>query len=130
MNKQLVKVELPDGTIYDSSNPLNISGIPVGSHLTFAVSTTFPSVYFTGILLKDALPLLSGPNDQVYNIQFQTDAALKDMSGATVPINDANGNGTADNNFNGLTLSGDHIPNAAWISLANPNYLLFDLGSG
>jgi hypothetical protein len=60
MNKQLIRVEVPGGTIYDSSNPITQSTrISAGSKLTFAISAKFPEVYFTGIELRDALPLLT-----------------------------------------------------------------------
>lgn len=58
-NKYLVSVKLPDGTIYDSSNPLDITtSLPAETEVTFAVVMDFPSVYTTGALLKDFLPLI------------------------------------------------------------------------
>lgn len=131
MNKQLVKIIVPGGATYDNSNPLGSNKITVGSKLTFAISADFPNVYFTGILLKDALPLLAGPNSNVYDIAFQTDNTLKDMSGINVDINDTDGNGTADTSFNGQSLSGTtSTGNTSWLTISDPNYINFDLGSG
>ncbi len=131
MNKQLVKVVVPGGSTYDSSNPLGVNDrITVWSKLTFAISADFPNVYFTWIILKDALPLLTWPNNQVYDIAFQTNSSLQDMEWDIVPINDNNWDSSADTSFNTKSLSWTTIPNSSWISISDPNYINFDLWSG
>lgn len=132
MNKQLISAIVPGGGTYNNSNPLTGgTRLTVGTELTFAISADFPNVYFTGIKLKDALPLLSGPNDDVYDIAFQTNPGLLDMYGSAVDINDNDGNGFADTSFNGKTLSGTtSVGNNSWLSTSSPNYINFDLGSG
>ena len=86
--KQLVRIVFPDGTVYDAGNPLpNDVSIPVESRLDFNVSMDFPNVFSNGARLVDALPLLTGPNTDTYNIAFQTDSSLLDLDGNPVPVN-------------------------------------------
>ncbi|MBS8122070.1 DUF11 domain-containing protein, partial [Candidatus Vampirococcus lugosii] len=128
--KRLISVELPDGTIYNSDNNSNYNtgtALPVGSTLKFAIEVEFPNVYFTGINIKDAIPLLMGPNDNISNINFQTDENLKDIFGNDLLTNDWNG---INNEFNGLVLSGDTASDNHWIETTDANNIEFNLGSG
>jgi hypothetical protein len=61
---------------------------------------SFPNVEFINAKVIDALPLIVGPNDAVYDYAFQTDTNLKDINGVSIEINDDNNDGTADNIFN------------------------------
>lgn len=128
-NKHLVRVEFPDGTIYDSATPIPAGiGVPVGSRLDFNVVMDFPNVYSTGAKLVDALPLVTGPNTDTYNIAFQTTLGLLDITGAPVPINDDDDDGTADTSFNGQTLWGTTPTDTAWIDATPANNLEFNIG--
>ena len=126
--KQLVRVEFPDGSIYDSGNPLPAgTWIPVGSRLDFNISMDFPNVFSTGAMLLDALPLVTGPNTATYNIAFQTNNSLQDLDGNSVPINDDNADGVADTSINGQTLWGTTPAATSWIAATPANSLEFDI---
>jgi uncharacterized repeat protein (TIGR01451 family) len=128
--KRLISIEFPDTTLYDFSNPLPVDTyIPVGSKLRFAVSMDFPNVHSSGSIVTDALPLLAGPNDSIYDITFQTDNSLRDINNTLVAINDDNTDGTADSSFNGLTLSGTMMPNSSWVQDTPANNIEFHLWS-
>lgn len=128
--KRLISVELPNSTVYDFSNPLPANtAIPVGSKLKFAVSMNFPNVGFSWAIIKDALPLLVGPNDSIYDITFQTNNTLRDINNNLVSINDDNNDGTADSSFNGLVLSWSVLPNNPWIVESPANNVEFHLGN-
>jgi len=130
-DKQLVSVEFPDGTIYNSWNPLPAwEAIPVGAEMTFVVSMEFPNVISTWATLKDALPLLTWPNDNVTGIAFQTNTSLQDINGDIVAFNDDDGNGTADTTFNGNVLWGTTPADSAWIVTSAPNNIEFNLWGG
>lgn len=78
MKKQLISVTLPGGSVYDATTGLP-PNLPPGSALRFALTMDFPNVYFINPKLIDALPLLAGPNTNVYNIAFQNNPTLKDI---------------------------------------------------
>jgi hypothetical protein len=87
----------------------------------------FPNVHSSGSIVTDALPLLAGPNDSIYDITFQTDNSLRDINNTLVAINDDNTDGTADSSFNGLTLSGTMMPNSSWVEDTPANNIEFHL---
>jgi len=129
--KQLISIEFPDATVYNSSNPLPAwEPIPVGAEMTFAVNMWFPNVISTWAILKDALPLLTWPNDDITDIAFQTNTSLEDINGVSVPFNDDDGNGTADTSFNGNILGGTTPADSAWITTSAPNNIEFALWGG
>jgi len=128
-DKQLVRIEFPDGTIYDSWNPLpSGEGIPIWSRLDFNIMMDLPNVFSTGAKLIDALPLIAGPNTSTYNIAFQTDDTLLDMYGWSVPINDDDADGIADTSINGQTLWGTTPAATSWITPTPANNVEFDIG--
>ncbi len=126
--KRLISIELPDTTIYNHANPLPANTkLPVGSKLTFWLVMDFPNVLSTWAFVRDALPLLTWPNNSVYDIAFQTNPTLRDINNNLVPINDNNDDWNADTNFNWLTLSWTTMPNSSWISTSPANNIDFDL---
>ena len=90
----------------------------------------FPNVGSIGAVLKDALPIIAGPNTSTYNIAFQTNPTLLDLDGDAVPINDDNADGVVDLSFNGLTLGGTTPSDSAWISTTPANNVEFNIAGG
>jgi len=128
--KQLIRIEFPDGTIYDSGNPLPAGvSIPVESRLDFNINMDFPNVFSTGAKLVDALPLVTWPNTATYNIAFQTNPGLLDIVWDPVAINDDNNDGTPDSIINGQTLGGTTPSDTWWIDTTPANNLEFSIGS-
>ncbi len=125
--KHLISVTTPGGIVYDSITGLPPT-IPSGSRLQFAVTMDFPNVNFINPKIIDALPLLSGPNTSAYNIEFQTGTTLKDIYNNPVLFNTDDGV-TPSTSFNGFSLSGSTIPNAAWVVTNPANNIEFHLNS-
>jgi hypothetical protein len=63
------------------------------------MSMDFPNVPFIDAFILNALPLLTGHNDNVYDISFQQDTTLTDIYGETVKYNNNDGT-TPANNYN------------------------------
>lgn len=126
--KHLISVTTPTGTVYDYTTGLP-ANIPTGSALKFAVTMDFPNVNFINPKIIDALPLLAGPNTNVYDISFQTDPSLRDIYNSGVLFNTNDGVIPA-SSFNGLNLIGTTIPNAAWVVTNPANNIEFHLNSG
>ena len=87
----------------------------------------FPNAYFSGAVLKDALPLITGPNEDAYNIAFQTITNLNDIDGNPVPYNNDDIDIAAESSFNGLTLSGSLPGDSPWIHTSPANNIEFHL---
>lgn len=90
--------------------------------MTFALVMDFPAVHTTGAVMKDYLPLIMGPYDQLTDMHFQTDSTLQSMNGDMIKINDNNGDGVVDPVFNNRTLA-----DTGWISSEPANTVVFDL---
>jgi hypothetical protein len=120
---------LPDGTIYDNTNPINPTAValPPDSEVTFALVMDFPNVYTTGAVLKDFLPLTMGPNIDVYDISFVSTGTIA-IDGTNILANDGDGDTVADTLFNGLTIDGSMVGDTPWITTEPANTLVFTLG--
>lgn len=128
---RLISIETPDTTKYgdwfNAYDPNLV--VPVGSTLEFVMSMNFPNVPFIDANVLNALPLLTGHKENIYDLEFQTNTSLNDIYGSSVKYNTNDGT-TPASTFNGLSLSGTTIPNASWVSISEPNNIEFDLGSG
>jgi hypothetical protein len=100
--------------------------VPVGSTLEFVMSMDFPNVPFIDAHVLNALPLLTGHKENIYDIEFQTNTSLNDIYGDSVKFNTNDGTNSG-STYNGLNLSGTTIPNASWVSISEPNNIEFDL---
>lgn len=130
LETRLISIETPDTTKYgDGFNAYDSSlVVPVGSKLEFVMSMDFPNVPFINAHILNALPLLTGHKENIYDIEFQTNTSLNDIYGVPVNFNTNDGTNSA-STYNSLSLSGTTIPNASWVSITDPNNIEFDLWS-
>lgn len=104
----LVSVTTSGGTVYDGTpktpnfDPLRDVARP-GSTLRFAVIADFPGVPTLGARLDDFLPLLTGPSTSIEAVSLNAATDLVDIAGASIPANDGDGDGSADESFAGFT---------------------------
>jgi hypothetical protein len=81
LETRLISIETPDTTKYgDGFNAYDSSlTVPVGSTLEFVMSMDFPNVPFIDAEILNALPLLTGHKENIYDIEFQTNSSLNDI---------------------------------------------------
>ena len=133
LSKVIVSVTTSGGTLYDGTGGtptfnLSTDAVDPGSTVRFAITVDFPNVPFLQFILDDYLPLLSGPNNAVSNITFNTDASLVDIDGNLIAVNDSDGDGGSDSSFNGNTPPFTPGPSGFPETIVN-NGMRFDMGN-
>jgi LruC domain-containing protein/fimbrial isopeptide formation D2 family protein/uncharacterized repeat protein (TIGR01451 family) len=132
LETRLVRVETPDGTLYDGTpgTPAFTTdlALPAGTELTFALIGSFPNVPVLGVVVQDSLPLYAPP-DEVTGVAINAAANRQalDIFGAAIPANDDDGDGFEDSDWNGRTplpIPGD-APDFPYV--LPPNAVVFDL---